>query len=404
MNTPTKLNHIWLCLRFSLDVLVAALLIVTLVRNPQLPTILWAAVFAVVYLVGSFGKIGSMRIGSMDNEVALTAARAPILVWLLVLLATWVGLALSALDAAYLAFPLFFVVLQITGGLLGFVITLALMIASICTIALHSQWTFGGFLGPLLGGVVAMTVGFGFRVIQRETLAKTQALAELEAARAESEALSRRAGELDERARLAADIHDTVAQGLSSIQLLLHSTESNLTLGSSPREHAISAKKALESLRLARQVAADNLTETRRIIAALQPAPLEGSDLASALRKVCANSPIADIVNFRVDGDSIPLDSSIEATLVRVAQGSLANVVKHSEATACHVTLTYQSDEVLLDIVDNGVGFDVAAPRRADSVGMTGAQRRVETLGGTFTVESSLGAGTGVSVSIPYRA
>lgn len=294
--------------------------------------------------------------------------------------------------------------MQITGGTLGFVITLALMIASVCTIAMHSQWTFGGFLGPILGGVVAMTVGFGFRVIQRETLAKTQALARLEAARAESEALSRRAGELSERARLAADIHDTVAQGLSSIQLLLHSTESNLALDGSPHEHAASAAKALESLRLARQVAADNLAETRRIIAALQPAPLEGSDLASALRKVCANSPIAEIVNFRVDGDPIALGSSIEATLVRVAQGSLANVVKHSHATACHVTLTYQDDEVLLDIVDNGVGFDLNAPRRVDSMGLAAAKRRIEALDGTFTIESSPGSGTGVSVAIPYRA
>lgn len=220
---------------------------------------------------------------------------------------------------------------------------------------------------------------------------------ELSAARARSEALSRRAGELDERARLAGDIHDTVAQGLSSIQLLLHSVEARM----SDTNHDT---KSLEALRLARTVASDNLAETRRIIAALQPAPLADADLPSALEKVCGTTILGDAVSFFVDGEPARLPADVEATIVRVAQSSLSNVVKHSHATRCRVTLTYQPDEVILDVVDNGDGFDPKQKFSRGSVGIINTQRRVESLGGTFTIESTPGHGCGVSISIPRCA
>lgn len=399
VDTPETLDRIWRVLRFALDILVLVLLAVCVVPNPQWHIITCAVCFLVVYIAGSVGPIGRARHGSVANEVALTKPRRLLLGWLVLLLICWTGLAFATLDASFLVFPLFFVILQVTGGLAAVILVAATTATAIGAIATHTQLTFGGVLGPILGGTFALTVGLGFRLIQRETIEKTNALAELEAARAQSEALSRRAGELDERARLAADIHDTVAQGLSSIQLLLHSVETRMK--NAPAQHD---EKSLETLELARKVAADNLAETRRIIAALQPAPLAEADLPSALAKVCQSTVLGAAVSFHVDGTPTRLPATVEATIIRVTQASLANVVKHAHATRCRVTLTYQPDEVLLDCVDNGVGFDPSAPISEDSVGIVNARRRVEKLGGTFTIESEPGCGCGVSVSIPRRA
>lgn len=393
VNSPYALNRIWQGLRIALDVLVAILLVIALVRNPSWPTVIWALGFSAVYIAGSIGPIGKARQSHDHAQIALTNPNAGVLAWLGLLLGMWAGLAFTALDAAYLAFPLFFIVLHIASGWLATLLVVLTTLCAIFAIAVQSSWTFGGVLGPLLGGAVALTVGLGFRMLQREAVARALALEELSAARAESEALSRRAGELDERARLAADIHDTVAQGLSSIQLLLHSAEAKIAEGH--------ASDALSTLQLARTVASDNLTETRRIIAALQPAVLDGANLDSALRKVCSSTPLGDAVSFSVDGMPAALPSNVETTLVRIAQSTLANVVKHAQATRCGVTLTYQPDEVLLDIVDNGVGFDPAKPVSEGSIGIASARRRVASIGGELTIESAPGQGCGVSVRIP---
>lgn len=397
MDTPETLDRIWLGLRFSLDILVTVLVVVSVLPNPNWHILTCAILFFAIYLAGSFGPIGRARMGSVRNEVALTRRNPMLLGWLIALLLSWAALAFATLDASFLIFPLFFVILQVTGGVPSVILVGLATITAICAIAMHAPLTFGGVIGPLLGGAFSLTVGLGFRLLQRETLAKTRALEELSAARARSEALSRRAGELDERARLAGDIHDTVAQGLSSIQLLLHSVEARM----SDTNHDT---KSLEALRLARTVASDNLAETRRIIAALQPAPLADADLPSALEKVCGTTILGDAVSFFVDGEPARFPADVEATIVRVAQSSLSNVVKHSHATRCRVTLTYQPDEVILDVVDNGDGFDPKQKFSRDSVGIINTQRRVESLGGTFTIESAPGHGCGVSISIPRCA
>ena len=398
VDTPETLNRSWQLLRFALDVLVLVLLAVCVVPDPQWRIITYAACFLAVYIAGSIGPIGQARHGNVANEVALTKPRGLLLGWLVILLLCWAALAFATLDASFLVFPLFFVILQVTGGLTAVIMVAATTATAIGAIAIHTPLTFGGVLGPILGGTFVLTVGLGFRLLQKETIEKTKALEELSAARAHSEALSRRAGELDERARLAADIHDTVAQGLSSIQLLLHSVESRMKSASTQHDQT-----SVDSLQLARKVAADNLAETRRIIAALQPAPLEGADLSGALEKVCSSTVLGDAVSFCVDGTPTRLPATVEATIIRVAQASLANVVKHAHATRCRVTLTYQPDEILLDCVDNGIGFDPTAPTNDDSVGIANARRRVEKLGGTFTIESEPGRGCGVSVSIPHE-
>lgn len=408
---PRMLTLVWRGMRAVLDLLVAFLLAFALARSTGWAAPAWGTVFGVLYLGGmAADALARRRAGARTTVRAASASdradatgpvepaldRRGIVIWMVLLVAAWAGLAFTVEEAAYLAFPLFFVVLHVAGGGLGSGMVVVVTGIAIGAIAHHSGvLTSGGVLGPLLGGAASLAVGLGFRVLLRESRARAAAIEELVAARADIAAMSRRAGELDERARLAGEIHDTVAQGLSSIRLLLGAADHDLESLGAP------AGAARERIRLARETAAGNLAETRRIIAELQPAPLSGADLPVALTRVCATTPLGSRVTFSVDGEPVRLPDDVEATLVRVAQASLGNVVKHAHATRCGVTLTYQPDAVHLDVVDDGAGFDPTAPRGASSFGLEGVARRVEALGGGLSVESSPGSGCGVSVRIP---
>ena len=104
-------------------------------------------------------------------------------------------------------------------------------------------------------------------------------------------------------------------------------------------------------------------------------------------------------------GDPVALPMSLETTLLRIAQGSLANVAQHAGANRAEVTLSYMSDEVALDIVDDGRGFTLTdtAAQSPDSFGLVAIRQRVEQLGGTFVLESAPGLGTAVAVRFPIR-
>ena len=266
---PAALGRIWRWLRVCLDLLIAVLLVFVAVRGIATAdaghlspaTWLWLAAFAIVYAIGRMQPDDGPRW------------------WLPAVIACFTGLAWTSPDGVWLAFPLFFLVLQAVAGWYAVALVGVLTALAIGTIAWHGGWSVGGVAGPVLGAAVALMVGLGFRMLLQEATTRAEAIDELLAARADVAEMSRRAGELDERARLAADIHDTVAQGLSSIQLLLHSAEA------SARDHDDAARtpddrapppSAPSGRSEPGEVAADNLRETRRIIAALQPALLPG--------------------------------------------------------------------------------------------------------------------------------
>ena len=395
---PAALGRIWRWLRVCLDLLIAVLLVFVAVRGIATAdaghlspaTWLWLVAFAIVYAIGRMQPDDGPRW------------------WLPAVIACFTGLAWTSPDGVWLAFPLFFLVLQAVAGWYAVALVGVLTALAIGTIAWHGGWSVGGVAGPVLGAAVALMVGLGFRMLLREATTRAEAIDALLAARADVAEMSRRAGELDERARLAADIHDTVAQGLSSIQLLLHSAEASARDHDDPArnagDRAAAGARTLDHVRMARQVAADNLRETRRIIAALQPGALAGADLPVALARVCAATPATaggDPATFTVDGDARPLPADVEATLVRVAQASIANVARHARADRCAVTLTYQPGSVSLDVVDDGIGFDPAADPPPGAVGIAGVRRRMDALGGQLVIESAPGSGCGVSVRVP---
>jgi len=265
--------------------------------------------------------------------------------------------------------------------------------------SLHVGLSLGATLGPLVAAGVAVAVGLGYRALLREAGERQSLIDDLLATRAELAATARDAGTLAERQRLAREIHDTVAQGLSSIQLLLHAAERTVT-----------DPAALDHLRLARDTAAANLQETRRFIRELTPPALDTQTLPGALARLAASmerpTPTdgrATRVSLHVTGDAVALPMSLETTLLRIAQGSLANVAQHADAHRAEITLSYMTDEVTLDIVDDGRGFTLtdAAAQSPDSFGLVAIRQRVEQLGGSFVLESAPGQGTAVAVTFP---
>ncbi|MEQ8842037.1 MAG: sensor histidine kinase [Acidimicrobiales bacterium] len=231
-----------------------------------------------------------------------------------------------------------------------------------------------------------------YRVIEQSE-ERAVLLATLEATRAELAEAQRAEGARMERDRIARDIHDTLAQGFSSI--LLHSR------GALARGDADSAR---QTLGLVEQVASEHLGEARRLVADRADESLGGRTLTEALQRVATtDEPVA---HLHVDGSAQQLSGAIEVAVLRIAQEAVANARKHADAGRIDITLAYTDREVLLDIVDNGSGFDVHAPPRTvgsqvGGLGLTGIRARTAELGGTVVVESADQAGTSISVALP---
>ena len=204
---------------------------------------------------------------------------------------------------------------------------------------------------------------------------------------------AREAGVGDERQRMAREIHDTLAQGLTGIITQLEAAQQ--TASEPERERRIDN---------AERLARDSLAGARRSVQALRPQALEDRKLPDALadevtRWTATSGVLAEV---RTTGDPQALHPEVEVTLLRVAQEALANVAKHAGAAHAWVTLSYMEDVVTLDVRDDGVGFDRAEPSPADGgFGLIAMRQRVNRLAGQLEIESEPGAGTAVSASLP---
>jgi Signal transduction histidine kinase len=156
----------------------------------------------------------------------------------------------------------------------------------------------------------------------------------------------------------------------------------------------------------ARALARETLAEARRSVQALAPARLVDARLPDAIAEMATAWAQATHVTVHVDttGDVRALLPDLEVTLFRVAQEALANVGKHAKATTAWLTLTYMEDVVVLDVRDDGVGFDPSTrpgPAVGTGYGLSAMEQRVLRVSGTLTVESAPGEGTAVSASVP---
>jgi signal transduction histidine kinase len=201
---------------------------------------------------------------------------------------------------------------------------------------------------------------------------------------------AREAGILDERQRMAREIHDTLAQGLTGIITQLQAAEQASDDPAGWRRHFEAAT------RLARE----SLSEARRSVDALRPEPLETGRLPAALADVAGRwSALHGItVQVTTTGTARPMPAETELTLLRTAQEGLANVARHAQAANAWVTLSFMEQEVALDVRDDGKGFE---PAQADGFGLVAMRQRVEGLSGTLQIESEPGAGTAISACVP---
>ncbi|MFC8075802.1 sensor histidine kinase [Streptomyces sp. NPDC057307] len=271
------------------------------------------------------------------------------------------------------------------------------------------QWVlFGGLLllnGSLTSVFAHLARGEAEIAAERATTITEleQANARLEQALEENAGLhaqllvqAREAGVADERRRLAAEIHDTIAQGLTGIIAQLQV----VTATADP-------ELAREHLTRAAALARHSLGEARRSVRNLGPAALDHDTLAEALRKAVADwgERTGVAARFTVTGTEEPLHDEVAATLLRIAQEALANTAKHAAAGRAGVTLSYMGDEITLDVRDDGRGFDplVLRPRSgSNGFGLDGMRARAERIAGTVTVESEEGGGgTAVSARVP---
>jgi two-component system NarL family sensor kinase len=202
-------------------------------------------------------------------------------------------------------------------------------------------------------------------------------------------------GAAQERNRIAREIHDTLAQGLTAIALQLETADALL-------ETVPEASRAQRSVQQALELARGNLEEARRSVMDLRAAPLEGRTLPEALGGLVQQYGEREgiITSLNVYGENRPLSARIELALYRTAQEALSNVARHTNASHAWLELNYTLDEAQLTVRDDGRGFDPTSIREG-RFGLIGLNERAHLLGGKLEIWSAPGEGTRIMITLP---
>ncbi len=236
----------------------------------------------------------------------------------------------------------------------------------------------------LMGGYVSSII--------RQSAERAALITQLERARAELAEVSRTEGVRSERERLSREIHDAVAQNITSMLMLVRAAEAALA-----RQDTASAQ---HQLALAQGAGQDGLRAARDLIAAGTPHELDGTALVPALRRCCASlgARYGFQAGLEVEGRERELPVAVATVLLRATQESLANVGRHAGARRADVVLAFGPDEVVLDVSDDGRGF---VPSAQAGFGTRQLRSRAAELGGSAEVLSAPGEGTVVRVALP---
>ncbi|GAA3345571.1 sensor histidine kinase [Amorphoplanes nipponensis] len=362
----------------------------------------WTVYFAVVVVAVAVAVLGQTAVPAGNRGVAVTAialiavayglrgrrpqAGSPFVAGILLIF----GVGAAAVPVTgYLLFalcPMIFLILEIRAAIVAVVAANLLPLAG----GLHRDgvdWSFLAHQAPVSGVTAAAGVWLGVWIdrIVEQSKERAALIAELESSRAEVARLSHEAGVAAERARLAGEIHDTLAQGFTSIVTLLQAADPEL---------------ADERLALAVRTARENLAESRALVAALAPAALASGSLPDAVRRqvnrFAEETGLA--AAYRLSGDTRALPTAVEVVLLRAAQEALANVRRHAGAHEVAVLLAYAADSVRLVVRDDGRGFDATS---AAGFGLPGMRARAAQVNGTLTVRSDPDTGTLIEVEVP---
>ncbi|MER7721061.1 sensor histidine kinase [Streptomyces flaveolus] len=361
-----------------------------LLRHPGEPRTPW--IIALSLALAALHLLGPV----LSGAGARPARRS--LAWLGAVVAVWMVLVVLAPSFSWCAVPLFYT------GLRTLPARAALVLVTVLTVfVVAAQLRLAGRFDPnllLAPPAVAAIATAVFLHTERQAARQRALIDDLIRTRRELAAAERREGTLAERQRLSMEIHDTLAQGLSSQRMLLQAAE---------RVWESDPGKARTHVRGAASVAEHNLAEARRFVHDLAPADLaRGGGLVAALGAL-AERESGGHLTVRVhvdDGGRAPLlPDRVQSALLRIAQGALANVREHAGASTAALTLTLLEDQAVLDVTDDGHGFDPAAlpgaPSGVRGHGLPAMRARLRGLGGTLTVESAPGEGTVVSAAVP---
>ena len=370
--------------------------------HAQLPVVLLvAATLGLVYAGGIVVEYRARRgVGSFSSPTVNQQRSARW--WWAAVVVLWLSALVLANDFLWVLFPLVFVTLAVLPRPANLLAAAVLWAAGVIVVAwLHPQhWHIAVAIGPGIGTIFAVAIYVSYRALHREALTQRRIAEELAATQQELAATEHQAGRLEERERLARDIHDTLAQGLSSIVLLARAGRASASTG-----------EAVDVFSTIEDTARDNLAEARRFVRDLT-APSAQADLPDAITEILQRmrrrgSGLGESTEFLANfsGDTHRrLPESVVTAVVRCVQEALNNVAKHAHAV---VSVAVLGDELTVDIFDDGRGFDpVQTPQRASShgYGLGGIQQRIAALSGTVNIESTPGEGTVVAARIPLTS
>ncbi len=411
-------------LRIALHVMFAFLLVFGLIRYlggssdtpstvPAICAICAVVLLGAIYLTGTVWENRYARALRSGHVTTAANPRRFAGWWLGAVTIVWIALLIISANFVWVVFPLMFLFLHLLKLWQG-VIAVGVLWAMASFVPLWElaradqldSFTPGSLLGPMLGAGLAIIISTAYRSLHDEALHHLRVAEALRIAQAELAEKEHQAGRMEERERLAREIHDTVAQGLSSIVLMSRATAGSLAAGR--------LDEAGSWVGTIQETASENLDEARRFVKDLSSPELSQS-LLPALRVTCERTQSQAAASgrslrceLRVEGkDAADLPQPVTSALLRAAQGSLANVAKHANADLAVVTLAVWEAEVTLDIFDDGDGFNPAAGLNDSSeggYGLIGLRRRLETLGGSLSIDSSPGEGTAVGVRIPLTS
>lgn len=357
-----------------------------------------------VATISGLAIVGAHTVGTLIPS--RTNSTTVIVLWLLGFTAIWIATVAVSSAFIWLAFLLWLLaghLLPVTWGIVYSLIVF--VVATAAPILHHGSTTYANVFGPLIGGIFAFGISRGYLQLLKDAQERerfvhslTQAQQEMAELQDELALAHRHSGAISERTRLSREIHDTVAQGLSSIRLLAHAA-------ATPTSDPESARAFEQIGALARE----SLADVRRIVAALAPAELEHSALSTALDQLLVKLAEETGIETALHIDpSLPaLSSDADVALLRSAQSALANVRLHSGAQHVTVSLSDAGDAIRLDIMDDGRGFDAAAWEQESNVasasfGIRFMRSRLRELGGGIDIESAPGEGTAISIHIPH--
>ncbi len=328
--------------------------------------------------------------------------------WLMVLVMFWVVLVVMREHFAWLGFGMILLCGLLLPRPLNMIVCTAIpfvvIIRQLLDPPLNPMLDIGV---PVIGGAVALGMALSMQAILSESKERGRLVQELTSAHEDlvtlNDALAesqREAGALAERARLAREIHDTLAQGFSSVLLLGRAAQTRLN----EFDDGAGVRSEVDQIV---ETAQANLIEARRVVHALTPSELTQAPLPEALSRLVQrySTQTGHRADFCSQGTPMPLPTAVDVALLRVAQGALANVRAHADAKRVQVTLTFSVDEVRLDIVDDGRGFDpesVAPTPDHTGYGIAAMRARMAQVGGSLDIESAPADGTAVVARIGF--